>query len=477
MNCNSNTMPLIDTGSAATCNNGCTPKDINVICRSIIIPNGQEILGVKGDLNSITRNFLIPKITEEGFDLSDKSFSIILQNSQGEQWKEEISSDNIEEIDNYIKITWKLTSKDTQVSGELKLLIRAYSTDFIWQTYIGSFIIQQSLISTDDIPTIIKLQEKSVIPKRNTQIVSYDEGYDGLKSVTVEGDNSLLPANIVYNKSIFNINGLFSGDGNIDSNDIVKDKIAYSKGEKIIGTFEGVDTSDATAEANDILEGKTAYSNGQKIVGTYEPPLNNASLSFSNSTTKINYQLISMMDISEAKDLKIKNMSFSDLGNLKTIKGLELVDTSDVTSMSSMFSGCGSLTSLNLSNFNTNKVTSIVSMFASCQNLTDLNVENFNIEKVTSMAFIFSGCNKLINLDLSGWNMKSVTNIAFAFASCYSLSDDSLNSILKMCSTAEALSQDKRKLSNFSLSNSQIAKCLTLSNWSLAENAGWVTGI
>lgn len=38
MNCNSNTVPLIDSNNNVSCDNGCTPKNINVICRNIIIP-------------------------------------------------------------------------------------------------------------------------------------------------------------------------------------------------------------------------------------------------------------------------------------------------------------------------------------------------------------------------------------------------------------------------------------------------------
>jgi surface protein len=38
-----------------------------------------------------------------------------------------------------------------------------------------------------------------------------------------------------------------------------------------------------------------------------------------------------------------------------------------------MFQGCSSLTSLDLSNFDTSNVTAMASMFATCTNLTSLN--------------------------------------------------------------------------------------------------------
>ena len=40
MNCNSNTAPLLEQSTIMSCNNGCTPKDINVICKKIIMEAG-----------------------------------------------------------------------------------------------------------------------------------------------------------------------------------------------------------------------------------------------------------------------------------------------------------------------------------------------------------------------------------------------------------------------------------------------------
>ncbi len=46
-----------------------------------------------------------------------------------------------------------------------------------------------------------------------------------------------------------------------------------------------------------------------------------------------------------------------------------------------MFYNCSSLTSLNLSNFNTNNVNDMSSMFYNCSNLTSLNSKNKKILK------------------------------------------------------------------------------------------------
>ena len=59
-----------------------------------------------------------------------------------------------------------------------------------------------------------------------------------------------------------------------------------------------------------------------------------------------------------------------------------------------MFSYCYSLTSLNLSNFNTNKVTNMSGMFWNCSSLTSLNLSNFNTNNVINMLSMFYGVNR-----------------------------------------------------------------------------------
>jgi len=83
MNCNSNTTPLINEISGVSCNSGCTPKDINVICKTIVIPNGQEILAIQGENNAAVRYFLVPKINENDVDMSDKTFTINIKTNSG----------------------------------------------------------------------------------------------------------------------------------------------------------------------------------------------------------------------------------------------------------------------------------------------------------------------------------------------------------------------------------------------------------
>ena len=102
-------------------------------------------------------------------------------------------------------------------------------------------------------------------------------------------------------------------------------------------------------------------------------------------------------------------------------------NTSNVTDMSSMFNGCSSLTSLDVSNFNTSNVTSMYYMFYGCNGLTSLDLSGWNTSKVNNMNSMFSNCNNLTSLDLSNFNTSNVTNMSWMFYGCTSLTSLTLS--------------------------------------------------
>ena len=112
---------------------------------------------------------------------------------------------------------------------------------------------------------------------------------------------------------------------------------------------------------------------------------------------------------------------FSHLYNLKTIQGLENLDTSQVTNMSWMFADCERLTNLDVSHFDTSQVTDMSYMFYGCERLTNLDVSHFNTSQVTYMSSMFSWCQSLTSLDLSHFDTSQVTDMSCMFLNCENL--------------------------------------------------------
>ena len=123
------------------------------------------------------------------------------------------------------------------------------------------------------------------------------------------------------------------------------------------------------------------------------------------------------------------------LSAVTDITGMDLLDTSKVTNMESIFSNCQALTSLDVSGFDTSKVTTMSGMFSDCQALTSLDLSGFNTSNVTNMSYIFSYCYALTSLDLSGFDTSNVTRMSNMFSNCTKLKSVTLGKDFKFVGT------------------------------------------
>ena len=139
---------------------------------------------------------------------------------------------------------------------------------------------------------------------------------------------------------------------------------------------------------------------------------------------------------------------FSDYYKVVTISGIENLDMSKVTNMSNLFANCQELTSIDISGFdnhlvdrtdamfencyelksitgleklNTSNVTKMDFMFANCKALTELDLSTFNTSNVTRMFYMFAGSDALTMLDLSSFNTSKVTDMGGMFLDCNKL--------------------------------------------------------
>ncbi len=162
---------------------------------------------------------------------------------------------------------------------------------------------------------------------------------------------------------------------------------------------------------------------------------------------------------------KVKDMHsmFASCSVLNKVD-LSSFDTSGVEDMTCLFQYCRGITELDLSNFNTSNVKEMGEMFSGCSSLTSLDLTSFNTERVQTMRSMFSECRKLASVDLSGFDTSMVYNVGGMFSECNALTELDLRTFdfCKMNGMAEDQRADY--MSSF-LSNCGVEE--------LSLSAGW----
>lgn len=83
--------------------------------------------------------------------------------------------------------------------------------------------------------------------------------------------------------------------------------------------------------------------------------------------------------------------------------------------MQGMFYECNSLTSVDLTNFNTENVQSMANMFYNCYSLKQINISNFDTRKVKNMFSMFFNCRSLESIDLSIFETRKLNEMSKMF--------------------------------------------------------------
>ena len=162
-------------------------------------------------------------------------------------------------------------------------------------------------------------------------------------------------------------------------------------------------------EKDNIKELCNVYVNGEKINSF--SPIGEFCIVFNDILTDTSWMFcgcssLTSLNLSNFNTTNVKSMN-GMFYNCYCLTSLNLsnFNTTNVKSMNGMFYNYYCLTSLNLSNFNTNNVKSMNSMFRDCSSLTSLNLSNFNTNNVKSMSCMFYGCSSLTSLNLSNFNI------------------------------------------------------------------------
>jgi len=79
-----------------------------------------------------------------------------------------------------------------------------------------------------------------------------------------------------------------------------------------------------------------------------------------------------------------------------------------------LFNGCSSITSLDVTRWDTSAMTNVGFMFVDNTNLSDFDPSGWDVSNVTNMNSIFKNCMN-IDFSLANWDLSSATNVKFIF--------------------------------------------------------------
>ena len=130
---------------------------------------------------------------------------------------------------------------------------------------------------------------------------------------------------------------------------------------------------------------------------------------------------LDLTDLDTSNVTTMRSM-FNKCGKLKEIKGLNKLVTNKVTNMAGMFQLCEQLEYLDLTNLDTSNVTTMRCMFNKCKKLKEiLGLNKLITNKVTDMEGMFQLCGELENLDLSNFDTSNVEIMNNMFYNCNNL--------------------------------------------------------
>ena len=143
---------------------------------------------------------------------------------------------------------------------------------------------------------------------------------------------------------------------------------------------------------------------------------------------------------------------FSNFAELTEITGLNQLDTSQATSMASMFANCPKLTSLDLSSLVTSNVTDMAYMFQDCPSLRKVNLQGFDTGQVIDMTSMFKGDSALTAINLSSFKTPKLQMVPSMFQGCSALTEFTFPSTTPSLTATYSMFQDCTSLRRLDIS-------------------------
>ena len=267
-----------------------------------------------------------------------------------------------------------------------------------------------------------------------------------------------------HDKMFTGCTSLIGGAGTTyDSNHTGKEYARIDGGPTSPGYFtEGKEAYACYTPSDHVLTFYCDYQRGLRPGATYDLNEGNNNpgwLEYRSDITKV------VFDPSFAAARPTSTFTWFYYMGLQSITGMQYLNASNVTTMTAMFYGCSSLTSLDLSHFNTSNVTDMTAMFAGCSSLTSLDLSSFNTSNVTSMENMFAGCTALTSLDLSSFNTSNVIIMKGMFYNCSALPTLNVSSFnTSKVTTMEGMFYNCSALTSLDLSSFNTSNVTTMAS-------------
>ena len=192
----------------------------------------------------------------------------------------------------------------------------------------------------------------------------------------------------------------------------LNDALSFLEGKVNYIDIRGWDTSKV-----ENMDSLFRFTNAIEIYGIEDIDTSNVTnMNFLFNQTKIKELNLPKWDVRKVTTMQ---RMVETLNNLTSVN-LNGWVTSACTDMSYLFTSCESLTSIDISSWDTSNVQTMNSMFQYNRKLTDIKF-NFRTPNLTNMGTMFDGCNSLVSIDLSMMDTSKVTDMFAAFNDCRNL--------------------------------------------------------
>lgn len=253
----------------------------------------------------------------------------------------------------------------------------------------------------------VKLQQKKItITENGLDVFLPDEGYDGISTLYVKTDVAGGASSFKDFSSIG-----YDDENNIGINQKMDEDLAYSK--TLYDNWKPTST-------------KLTFAYDNKLV--YAPLINTENVT---DFYEIFRECVSLQYIPKYNTSNVKTLSLA-FGSMDMEEiDISIWDTSNVTTVHSLFSGCKKLINGDVSKNDWSSVKDGHFLFSNCEKLKTANVSNF-VTGQKSVQGMFDSCMMLKTVvGLDTWNLENVTDFYETFNECRELSNDSFKDVEK----------------------------------------------